>query len=75
MTDTLDRVKTYKQFIGGDFVDAADGRTADVINPANDQVIANVPASSQEDVNRAVDAAAKAFETWKKTTPKTANAA
>ena len=69
MTDTLEAVKTYKQFIGGDFVDAADGRTADVINPANDEVIANVPASSQEDVNRAVDAAAKAFETWKKSTP------
>ena len=63
MTDTLEAVKTYKQFIGGDFVDAADGRTADVINPANDEVIANVPASSQEDVNRAVDAAATAFET------------
>ena len=69
MTDTLERVKTYQQFIGGEFVDAADGRTADVINPANDQVIASVPASSAEDVDRAVDAAATAFETWKKTTP------
>ncbi len=69
MTDTLERVKTYQQFIGGEFVDAADGRTADVINPANDTVIANVPASSQEDVNRAVEAAASAFETWKKSTP------
>jgi len=69
LTDTLARVKTYKQFIGGDFVDAADGRTADVINPANDEVIAKVPASSVEDVDRAVAAAATAFETWKKTTP------
>ncbi|HSL76469.1 MAG TPA: aldehyde dehydrogenase family protein, partial [Candidatus Limnocylindrales bacterium] len=69
MTDTLERTKTYQQFIGGGFVDAADGRTAEVINPANDQVIANVPASSQEDVDRAVDAAEKAFETWKQTTP------
>ncbi len=69
MTDTLERVKTYQQFIGGEFVDAADGKTADVINPANDAVIANVPASSVEDVNRAVDAAATAFESWKNTTP------
>ena len=69
MTDTLERVKTYKQFIGGEFVDAADGRTADVINPANDQSIGVVPASSAEDVDRAVRAAATAFETWKKTTP------
>ena len=35
VTETLERVKTYKQFIGGEFVDAADGKTADVINPAN----------------------------------------
>ena len=69
MTETLERTRTYQQFIGGGFVDAADGRTADVINPANDQVIASVPASSQEDVDRAVDAAEKAFEEWKKTTP------
>ena len=69
MTETLERAKTYQQFIGGDFVDAADGRTAEVVNPANDQVIANVPASSQEDVDRAVNAAETAFESWKKTTP------
>jgi 1-pyrroline dehydrogenase len=69
VTDTLERVKTYKQFIGGEFVDAADGRTADVINPANDQVIARVPASAAEDVDRAASAAATAFESWKNTTP------
>jgi 1-pyrroline dehydrogenase len=69
VTETLERTKTYQQFIGGDFVDAADGKTAEVINPANDQVIANVPASSREDVDRAVNAAEKAFESWKQTTP------
>ena len=69
MTETLERAKTYQQLIAGDFVDAADGRTAEVINPANDQVIANVPASSQQDVDRAVEAAATAFESWKNTTP------
>jgi 1-pyrroline dehydrogenase len=69
VTETLERAKTYQQFIGGGFVDAADGKTAEVINPANDQVIANVPASSQEDVDRAVNAAEKAFKTWKQTTP------
>ena len=69
MTDVAERVKTYKQFIGGDFVAAADGRTADVVNPANDKVIAQVPASAQEDVDRAVEAAATAFESYKQTTP------
>jgi acyl-CoA reductase-like NAD-dependent aldehyde dehydrogenase len=69
VTDVLERVKTYRQFIGGKFVDAADGRTAEVINPANDKVIANVPASSAEDVDRAVNAAEAAFADWRKTTP------
>ena len=69
MTDVLERVTTYQQLIGGAFVDAADGRTAEVINPANDKVIAKVPASSAEDVDRAVNAAEKAFAEWRKTTP------
>ena len=69
MTDVMERVKTYQQFIGGAFVDSASGRTQDVINPANDETIAKVPASDAEDVNRAVMAAEKAFETWQHTTP------
>jgi 1-pyrroline dehydrogenase len=69
VTETLERVRTYQQFIGGEFVDAASGETLDVENPANGQVIAQVPASSDEDVNRAVEAAEKAFETYKQTTP------
>jgi 1-pyrroline dehydrogenase len=69
MTDVAERVKAYQQFIGGSFVDAADGRTVDVVNPATDGIIGRVPASSTEDVDRAVEAAATAFETWKKTTP------
>ena len=71
MTDVMDRpsVKTYKQLIGGASVDSASGETLDIENPANGQVIAKVPASSAEDVNRAVDAAEKAFESWKTTTP------
>jgi 1-pyrroline dehydrogenase len=69
VTDVLERVKNYQQFIGGSFVDAADGRTASVINPANDKPIATVPASSAEDVDRAVNAAEAAFAEWRKTTP------
>ena len=69
MTDVIERVKTYKQFIGGEFVDAASGETTDVENPANGEVIAKVPASSKEDVDRAVEAAARAFQSWGQTTP------
>src|SRR3954466_5637072 len=69
MTDTLERVKTYQQFIGGSFVDSASGETLEVVNPANDQVIAAVPKSGQEDVDRAVEAAAAAFPAWGAATP------
>ena len=68
MTDT---VQTYQQLIGGKWVDSASGATLEVENPANATVIARVPASGAEDVNRAVDAAADAFETWSLTTPQT----
>jgi betaine-aldehyde dehydrogenase len=69
MTDVAERVRTYQQFIGGTFVDAASGETLDVENPADGTVIARVPASGPEDVDRAVEAAANAFETWRDTTP------
>jgi betaine-aldehyde dehydrogenase len=57
-----------QNFIGGEFVDAAD--TEDVINPSTAEVIAQAPVSSAEDVDRAVRAARKAFETWGVTTPR-----
>jgi 1-pyrroline dehydrogenase len=64
-------VKAYQQFIGGQWVDAASGETQAVENPAAYEQIATVPASGGEDVNRAVEAADKAFETWSHTTPQT----
>ena len=69
MTDVMERVKTYRQFIGGEFVESASGETLDIENPANGQVIAKVPASSAEDVDRAANAAETAFASWKNTTP------
>lgn len=69
MTETLEGVRTYQQFIGGRWVDSASGKTLEVVNPANDRVVARVPASDTEDVDRAVEAAASAFESWQKTTP------
>jgi 1-pyrroline dehydrogenase len=69
VTDVMERVKTYEQFIDGKFVASASGETLEIENPANGQVIANVPASAAEDVDRAVNAAETAFQTWKNTTP------
>ncbi|HTU14190.1 MAG TPA: aminobutyraldehyde dehydrogenase [Solirubrobacterales bacterium] len=60
-----------QNMINGEFVDAADGATEDVINPSTGEVIASAPLSSAEDANRAVAAAKAAFEGgWATTTPR-----
>jgi 1-pyrroline dehydrogenase len=71
VTDTRNPVKTYQQYIGGQWVDSASGETLPVENPANFELFAHVPASGAEDVDRAVNAAAEAFESWSLTTPQT----
>jgi betaine-aldehyde dehydrogenase len=58
-----------QNFIDGEFVDAAEGATEEVTNPANGEVIAEMPLSTEEDVNRAVAAAKAAFAGWSTTTP------
>ena len=58
-----------QNFIDGEFVDAADGQTEEVTNPANGEAIAEMPLSSEEDVNRAVAAAKRAFPGWAATPP------
>ena len=69
MTEVMDRVQTFQQFVNGQWVDSASGKTLAVENPANGKVIAHVAASDAEDVDRAANAAATAFETWQHSTP------
>jgi betaine-aldehyde dehydrogenase len=65
---TISKTK-LQNFINGESVDAVDGATEEVTNPANGEVIADMPLSGEEDVNRAVAAAKAAFEGWSTTTP------
>src|SRR5437762_13698038 len=59
----------YKNFVGGEWVDAVEGATMDVINPATGEKIAEVPRGSQADVDRAVEAANRALPEWLDSTP------
>jgi betaine-aldehyde dehydrogenase len=64
------QVETLKNFIGGEFVDPAEGETEPVLNPATGEVIAQAPLSTKQDVDRAVDAARRAWDGgWATTTP------
>jgi 1-pyrroline dehydrogenase len=63
------RVARMKNFVGGEFVEAERGAWERVIDPATCEVIAEVPRCAEEDVDRAVEAASRAFEGWFGTTP------
>src|SRR5688572_18785438 len=65
---TMTKTK-LQNFIDGEFVDAADGATEEVTNPANGEAIAEMPLSTKEDVDRAVAAAKRAFGEWSVTPP------
>ena len=54
-------------YIDGRWVDPADRRTLDVINPATEEPIAKIAMGNAEDVDRAVTAARKAFESFSQT--------
>ncbi len=57
-----------KFYIDGKWVEPHSKKTLDVLNPANEEVIDTIALGDQEDVNRAVAAARKAFQTFSKTT-------
>ncbi len=55
--------KDHPMLIGGDWVDAASGKTFEVYDPASGEVLANVARGDSEDIDRAVKTARAAFET------------
>jgi 1-pyrroline dehydrogenase len=62
-------VARYQNFVGGKWVDAVDGETVEIINPATGETIAEVPQGTQGDVDRAVQAAKNAWPEWRESTP------
>jgi malonate-semialdehyde dehydrogenase (acetylating)/methylmalonate-semialdehyde dehydrogenase len=60
-------VPTVKLLIDGQFVDSATTEWTEVINPATQEVLARVPATTPEEIEAAVNAAKKAFKGWRKT--------
>lgn len=54
-------------FIDGEFVDSIDGATVEVLNPHDCSTITHIAEGRQADIDRAVEAASRAFPAWKKT--------
>ena len=55
---------TYKQFIDGEWTDAGNGATWDVINPATEETVVTVPFGDGADCRAALDAAEAARPAW-----------
>lgn len=58
-----------KMFIDGKWTEAQDGKTVGVINPANEEIVADMAFGSRADAKRALEAAQKALPGWMKLTP------
>ena len=61
---------TYKNLVGGEWVDAVEGETMEVLNPSTGEVMAEVPRGTEKDVERAVESSRRAWEEWRLKTPK-----
>src|SRR5882724_12703754 len=60
--------KTYQNYINGEWVGSATGETFENFNPADTRDrVGRFALSSEEDVKRAVEAAANAFDRWRRT--------
>jgi alpha-ketoglutaric semialdehyde dehydrogenase len=57
--------KTYRNFIGGEWVHAAGGETFESCDPATGEIVGVFPLSTAEDMDRAVAAAASTWESWR----------
>ncbi|MYR90653.1 aldehyde dehydrogenase family protein [Streptomyces sp. SID685] len=60
----VDIASSYGLFIDGEFTDATGGKVFKTVSPSTEEVLSEVAEASEEDVDRAVKAARKAFEKW-----------
>ena len=63
------KVLHYKMYINGEWVDSEGGELLNVINPANERVIAKVPKGTRKDARKALESAARAQPKWEELAP------
>ncbi|MBM7702129.1 aldehyde dehydrogenase [Metabacillus iocasae] len=57
---------THKLYINGEYVSSTSQETIDVMNPSTEEVISRIPDGTEEDANKAIDAAYEAQKEWRK---------
>src|SRR6202045_5141011 len=58
---------TVKMLLDGKFIDSRTSEWHDVVNPATQEVLAQVPFATDQEINAAVASAKEAYKTWKNT--------
>src|SRR5690606_16179837 len=61
--------ETLSLYIDGEFLSGEGRKTQEVINPARHVVLGHLPHATQADLDRALESAARAFETWRDSSP------
>ncbi|HEV2061294.1 MAG TPA: aldehyde dehydrogenase family protein [Solirubrobacteraceae bacterium] len=67
MTATPTLVEHSQLYIGGEWVDPSSDASIEVVNASTEEVMGRIPEGTPEDVDRAVEAARAAFESWSQT--------
>ena len=62
-----DQAPTVKMLLDGEFIDSQTNEWHDVVNPATQQVLAQVPFATDAEINTAIASAKQAYTTWRKT--------
>ena len=62
-------LRKLQNFVGGEYRDAADGRTSTLVDPSTGEGFAEAPISGEADVDAAMQAAVRGFEQWREATP------
>ena len=66
----MPKIQNFKMYIDGEWVDSSSGKTIQTLNPENNEVWATVPEANEKDVDKAVQSAQVAFDTWSKLHPR-----
>jgi betaine-aldehyde dehydrogenase len=62
-------LQELRNFVGGEYVDAASGSTSPIVDPSTGEPFAEAPVSGPADIERALRAAQSAFSSWRRSTP------
>ncbi|PRO64797.1 aldehyde dehydrogenase [Alkalicoccus urumqiensis] len=57
-------MKTHEMYINGQYVTSGSEEWIDIVNPATEEVISRITSGNEDDVNKAVEAASKAQQSW-----------